>query len=303
MNRDGLRLPDFIAVGPPRTGTTWLDRVLRGHAGLPAGVKETQFFTWRYHLGLGWYAAHFRDCPPDARLGELGPWYFTSAEARTRIAHDLPQCKILITLRDPVERLYSHYKIWRQMGATKASFERVASHHKEFLSFNDYAHHIREWRRQFGDENVLVAIYEDSHSDQQGYIDRICSFVGLPKIDLATIPWQRERVQVISNMPKNHRLARRARAVKGFLHRRRWYGLAQFLNPAYTFCSGRGEQWPPLDAVTRARLRDQFRPQIEDLEALLQRDLSMWKSESSTMRPHSEDESGSHGVAGSAKAG
>ena len=70
--KDGapLRLPDFIAVGPPRTGTTWLDRVLRGHVGLPAGVKETQFFIWRYSLGIEWYAAHFRDCldPPKERV-------------------------------------------------------------------------------------------------------------------------------------------------------------------------------------------------------------------------------------------
>ncbi len=67
--RDGapLRLPDFIAVGPPRTATTWLDQVMRGHVGLPAGVKETQFFIFRYSQGIEWYAAHFRDCPANLR--------------------------------------------------------------------------------------------------------------------------------------------------------------------------------------------------------------------------------------------
>jgi hypothetical protein len=293
MNNRSLKLPDFIAVGPPRTGTTWLDRVLRGHVGLPAGTKETQFFTWRYHLGIGWYAAHFRDCRADVPIGEIAPWYFTSDDARERIAREMPHCKIIITLRDPVERFYSHYKIWRKMGATKASFDRAASHHKELLSFNDYAHHIREWRQKFGTENVLVAIYEDSQTDQQGYIDRMCAFIGIPTIDLSTIPWQSEPVQVISHMPKSRRLARRARAVKGFLDRRRAYRLAGFLMPAYNFCTGRGEKWPSLDTETRARLREQFRPQVEDLEVLLQRDLSIWKSEKLVARRGSDDESSS----------
>jgi Sulfotransferase domain len=277
MNRGSLRLPDFIAVGPPRTGTTWFDRILRGRVGLPAGTKETQFFTWRYWLGMEWYAAHFRDCPPDLPIGEIAPTYFASEEARERIARELPGCKIIVTLRDPVERFYSHYKIWRKIGATRSSLERAAERHKELLSFNNYAFHIREWQRTFGAENVLAVIYDDSATDQQGYIDRLCAFIGIPTIVLKDIPWQSEPVQVLTHAPRSHRLARRARAVKGFLERKRLYSIVDFLMPAYEFCTGRGEKWPRLDTETQARLREQFRPQVEDLETLLHRDLSAWK--------------------------
>lgn len=86
---------------------------------------------------MEWYAAHFKDCPPDLPVGEIAPAYFASVEARARIAREIPHCKIICTRRDPVERIYSHYKIWRKIGATKASFDRVVSHHKELLSFNN----------------------------------------------------------------------------------------------------------------------------------------------------------------------
>ena len=63
-NGKSLRLPDFIHVGPPRTGTTWLHEVLKGHVGLPEG-KSTRFFETEYHRGIEWYADFFKDYPPN----------------------------------------------------------------------------------------------------------------------------------------------------------------------------------------------------------------------------------------------
>src|SRR3990172_7835495 len=83
------RLPEFIGVGPPRTATTWLHKVLSGHVGLPRGVKETQFFDRHYSLGMEWYLRHFRDWPANRPCGEFSPTYFASAEARMRIAADV----------------------------------------------------------------------------------------------------------------------------------------------------------------------------------------------------------------------
>jgi hypothetical protein len=77
------RLPDFIVVGPPRTGTTWLDRVLRGHVELPADLKETQFFAWNFGLGINWYAAFFRNCDPLSLAGEIAPTYFDKPIVRS----------------------------------------------------------------------------------------------------------------------------------------------------------------------------------------------------------------------------
>ena len=79
------QLPDFIAVGPPRTATTWLDLVLRGHVSLPGETKETHFFTRNYGRGIDWYARHFRRCVGGQVVGEICPSYFVSPQARERI--------------------------------------------------------------------------------------------------------------------------------------------------------------------------------------------------------------------------
>jgi hypothetical protein len=272
-----LRLPDFIAVGPPRTGTTWLDRVLRGHVGLPAGVKETQFFIWRYSLGIKWYATHFRDCPANVPAGEVAPTYFAPPEVRDRIALHIPRCRIICTLRDPVDRLYSHYKMWRRIGVIKASFEYVAAYHRELLAHTRYAFNVRAWQEKFGRENVLVMIHEDLRVDRQEYINRLCAFIGIAPIDLSAIPWERERVREVRDAPKSHRLARRALHLRTIVGRYRLYRLAHMLVPVFDRWAGGGHEYPPLGPEMEARLRECLRPEIEELEELIQRDLSTWK--------------------------
>src|SRR5438046_10530825 len=72
-----LRLPDFLCVGPGRTGTTWLHAVLSGHVGLPRGVKETRFWGQHYDRGVEWYADHFGGCDPELPIGEACPYFAT----------------------------------------------------------------------------------------------------------------------------------------------------------------------------------------------------------------------------------
>src|SRR5689334_22589981 len=92
------RLPDFIAIGPPRTGTTWLYRALSGRVGLPRDTKETDFFSDNYGRGIEWYLDFFRDCPADLPIGEISPNYFAAPQAPDRIAASVPDCRIICTL-------------------------------------------------------------------------------------------------------------------------------------------------------------------------------------------------------------
>src|SRR6202022_2027906 len=95
-----LRLPDFIGIGPHRTGTTWLHNALQGVAVLPRGTKETRFFAGRYHKGIEWYADHFRHGAHDVPIGEFNPNFF-KAETIDRIHTHLPNCRLICTMRDP----------------------------------------------------------------------------------------------------------------------------------------------------------------------------------------------------------
>jgi len=276
---DSLKLPDFIGVGPPRTATTWLHEVLSGHVGLPEGVKETDFFVWQYSKGLEWYAAHFRNSLPDRPIGEFSPNYFVGTQTRERIAKDLPGCKIICTLRDPVERTYSHYRKMREGEYFSGSFEECLEKRPDALEWSKYATHVGAWRRLFGAERVLVLIQDDLKASPRNFLDQACDFIGIPRISLANSASQDKLVNAIPSLPRNPRLARTARIVRDRLQKRGSYGLVNLFKKTglrnFLFSGGPG--FEPIRAETDARLRQFFRSEVEALEGMLGRDLSAWK--------------------------
>jgi hypothetical protein len=282
LKRDPVlpRLPDFIAVGPPRTGTTWLERALRGHIGLPTGIKETQFFRWNYGMGLDWYQSFFRDCPAELPVGEIAPTYFDADEARERIAATIPECRIICSLRDPVARIYSQYKAWNRVGLIQGPFD-YASQRTALSASHSYAYNLRAWRKLFGDENVLAVLYDDLRTMPQAYLDSVCDFVGISRIDLATSPVGAAPVNLSERGPRHPVMARWAHALRVQLVRRRKFRLAHLIEadkPIWRFFFSSGSSYPPLENEREASLRREFRPEIEELEALLGRDLSAWKN-------------------------
>jgi sulfotransferase family protein len=277
------RLPDFIAVGPPRTATTWLDTVLRGHVGLPLRVKETHFFARNYKQGLRWYGRHFRHCLNEPVVGEICAAYFENPQARERIRSHVPSCKIVITLRDPVERLHSYYKLMRHNGRTEASFEEALVRHKQMMASSRYALHVRAWQSDFGRQNVLVVLNDDLAKDSQAYLDSITDFIGIARIDVGQAALARNKANTIEVAPRSARLARYARRCRFWLGSRRLYRTRRLLaeTGVWRFCSEGGPEFPPLDPAIRSRLRELLRPEIESLENLLARDLSKWKGATS----------------------
>ncbi len=121
------RLPEFLGIGPPRTGTTWLHNVLEGHVDLPYGVKETLYFTTFYDKGFDWYARHFRYATGERKVAEVCPYFFDTVTLE-RIKAIMPNCKFIVTMRDPVDRLYSMYKALRYSAeARRGGFEHTFS--------------------------------------------------------------------------------------------------------------------------------------------------------------------------------
>jgi sulfotransferase family protein len=278
------KLPDFIAVGPPRTGTTWLYRMLAGHVTFPPRIKETNFFSSNFSEGLAWYQSHFRDSSAGLPIGEVCPTYFDYPEARERIARLIPRCRIIVTLRDPVQRLYSHYRLLRSLGwLGPVDLTQALALHREWtgpgniLGASIYSTHLKAWLNSFGEQNLLVLLYDDLVRDRQAYLDQACAFVGIARIDLSNLASSEERVNPRETAPRSAWLARRATDFRDRLRRRRLYALSESFRPLWMLCFAGGEQFPPLDPAIESRLRNYFRSDVEQLEQLLQRDLSAWK--------------------------
>jgi hypothetical protein len=272
------QLPHVIAVGVGRAGTTWLHEALIGHVGLPGGVKETDFFLRNYANGIDWYKSFFRHCAPAPPIVEICPTYFSSAEARQRMKLHIADCRIICTFREPVARAYSHYKLMRHNVWTRACFEEVVDGSHEIAEMNRYAFNLRRWQETFGRDNVLVCLYDDLESDPQGYLDRICNFIGIPCFPLARSVVS-VRFSSFPAAPRNRRIAQNARHLRDSLRRRRAYWLDRLLERVgvWRLCFDGGEVFPPLEPALEEQLRQRFLPEVEALERLIGRDLSAWK--------------------------
>ena len=155
----------LLFVGPEKTGTSWIDKILRSAEGtcLPKSTKETYFFDRHFDRGLPWYAGQFPD--PDELLVETAPSYFFADGVPKRILETLPNAQIVVTLRDPVKRAVSHYLNLRKYGLTDAGIGDAIERFPRIVDRSIYADRLKKWLRLFGEENVHVLFYEEVIGD------------------------------------------------------------------------------------------------------------------------------------------
>ena len=130
-------LPDFLVIGVMKGGTTSFFNYLAQHPQInPPFRKEIKFFDIHYLQGLGWYRAHF---PTRFKMksgmltGEATPYYIFHPAAPERVAKVLPNVKLIVLLRNPVDRAYSHYNHMLRVGRELLPFEEAIAREAERL--------------------------------------------------------------------------------------------------------------------------------------------------------------------------
>lgn len=272
--------PEFFAVGPARTGSTWLHNVLVPHVHLPRTVKETRFFDLLYSRGMRWYEAQFGLEAKDGPLGEVAPTYFHSNQARARIKECAPDARILCTLRDPIERLYSLFRYLRFRGSNRWTFEYAATHSEEMIESARYSHYLKAWIDDFGPSNVLVTIYDDLEREPQAYLDSICDFIRIPRFALLPAHFARLNRSDKLRAPTSYLLLRSSNLMARVAFQLRLnaaFKIARRIGLRRLFF-GRGRELPPLNPLTAAALRKRLTPEIEEVERMIGRNLSAWKA-------------------------
>jgi hypothetical protein len=271
-------MPDFIGIGPGRTATTWLHDTLMGRVCLPRNIKETHFFTRNFNYGPRWYARHFEHCDLTP-VAEICPC-FAAPQAPERIAALLPDCKLICTPRDPVERAYSHYKMMCANGYARGTLEDEMRPGRPILEGGRYATYLPRWIERFGRDNVLIMLYDELRADPQAWIDRICDFMGVARIGLDKNPPRARALNSYERAPRSRMLAVAARGARVAMQNRQWNRAAEALERwgVWSWCAGGGAQHPALGAERDAKLRELYRADIDALEEIIGRDLSAWKS-------------------------
>ena len=129
-----MAMPDFLIIGTQRGGTTSLYNYLLARPQIAAATrKEVHFFDNNFHRGIPWYRAHFPsliqgDMAETIRgqrfiTGEASPYYLFHPHAPARAALVVPKAKLIVLLRNPVDRAYSHYCRMVKKGRETLSFE------------------------------------------------------------------------------------------------------------------------------------------------------------------------------------
>ncbi len=244
-----MPLPDFLIAGVPKAGTTALHAALVPHPELflPA-VKEPKFFlsdgrppraggpgdvqTYQEHV---WrqadYEALFDPAPPGARLGEATPFYLYDLDTHTRIKSLVPSARLIILLRDPVDRAHSNWThLWNAglepeadfLTACRAEERRRAAGWAAFwhyVGLGRYGEQLRHLFEHFPREQVLLLRYRDLKDAPAATLDRVCDFLGVTTGVLTSIPRENVNRHVVEDNGVNRVLRALLRTGGTFGHR------------------------------------------------------------------------------------
>lgn len=273
----GVR-PSFFVIGPPRTGTSWLHEVLKRRTLLPGPTKETRFFDIHFERGMQWYFAHFAKSKKPQRMGEVAPTYFASAEARERIAR-IPDAKVICIFRNPVDRVISLYRLKRAYGMTPWSFEEAIQRDSELTDTGKYATTLKLWQSALGNDRVLATVYEDLRDQAQTYMDALVDYIGIPRFKLTRAQARHVHASEPLTEPRNYYCTHIATCIADGLKARRLDFFVQAVKSSrlLSLFLGGGAAFPEVPESEKLKLYELFRPEIEELETLLNRDLSSWK--------------------------
>jgi hypothetical protein len=224
--------PGFLVVGAQRCGTTSMMKTLAQHPSVVPAVfhKGVHYFDVNHHRGLEWYVGHFpteraarRAGGAAAVTGESSPYYMFHPLAPGRIAADLPGVRIIVLLRDPVERAYSAYTHERARGFEAEAFAdalelepvRLAgeveklradpgydSHHwrhNAYVTRGQYIEQLEHLEAVFGRDRLSVVDSQDFFDDPAPVFAEVERFLGLPAA--TGIQFERHNARPRSPMP------------------------------------------------------------------------------------------------------
>jgi hypothetical protein len=233
-----VTLPDFFIAGAPKAGTTALHAALARHPSLfMSAVKEPKFFltdgppprrggpgdarTYREHI---WrreeYERLFAQAPEGVLRGESTPFYLYRQDAHARIRSLVPHARLIVVLRDPIERAHSNWThLWSAglepvgdiVAACAEEDRRIAAGWADFwhyLALGRYGQQLEHLYRVFPPRQVILLRYHELIDSPALILDRICAFLGVETGVLSQVP--RENVTAHPAPTRRHRALSRA---------------------------------------------------------------------------------------------
>ncbi len=226
-----MTLPNFIIAGATRSGTSSLHVYLRKHPDVyMPEKKELNYFNnnEEYNKGIDYYRKHFEQYNGETAVGEATPMYMEKGivyhssgqygfqegnDAIERIAHDLHNCRIIISVRNPVDRIFSMY--WKNFYQGKLRYTlhhylKMEIHGKTtclsspfcFLYRNKYDIHLSNIYNYIKKENVLILFFEEWINNTNETMKTICKFLNVSYINKFNFFEKINKINIYKNNDK-----------------------------------------------------------------------------------------------------
>jgi len=280
--------PQLFVIGAAKAGTTSLYHYCNQHPHIfMSPIKETNFFarpSKRFSSpvknideakfpikSLQQYQSLFAEAG-DARVcGEASPLYLETPQTARRIKEQNPSAKFVAILRDPVDRAYSDYLMGRRYGEYKGGLNDAMQWNSHFVQVGRYAHNLRPFLKEFPRKNFRFFRYENLKSDPAGMMRELYQFLDVdptftPDFSVAHNPGGTPRSSTVNRLLINQALRRTFRRMSpAWLRELRLLLVKRNLGPA-----------PDLPTSIRNELREYYKDDIQELEKILETDLSDW---------------------------
>lgn len=285
---------DFIGIGVPRSGTTWVYECLKEHPEVCfSDDKETGFFRKKNMFNnINNYQKHFKHCIDGQIRGEFDTKYFSSENTATKIKETFPNVKLIIIFRNPTEVVSSYYQMRHKRGRpVGGSFSKVIREQGNiFLKQGMYANHLNKYLQFFDKKQLYIGFYDDLVQDSKIFIKEIYLFLN---IDSTFIPTYiaKKRNYLGSSTVRYPRIIKLMFLIDSKVYHLKFFRvlfplLKKFhihtLKNNFIYYLKRKESSVNTETVNiteedKDYLYTLFKEQISQLEDITDRDLSSWK--------------------------
>ncbi len=206
-NLEALSQPDFIIIGVMKGGTTSLYSYITQHPQVLPGIKkEIHFWSFNFHRGVDWYRAHFPSVsdPKKFLTGEASTTYFDAEYAPCRLFNFFPKIKLIVIMRNPIDRAISHYyhqvclkREFRSCEvALNSQLEKLIkipnpnywNYAGDYIASGVYVEFIKRWLAIFPREQLLILNSEDFYREPATTMNQVFNFLGLPDYQMPDYP-------------------------------------------------------------------------------------------------------------------
>lgn len=283
-----MRHVDIFHIGPQKSATTWLYYCLKEHPEVGLPPKDSiHYYDMLYHKGAQWYAHHFDHLTPDLKIVDPTPSYFRSRLAPMRIANDFPEAKIVLCLRNPIERAFSHYWHEKKKMRFNYKFSEVLENYDLYSSWIEtgfYSRFIGNYLGVFHREQILCQIFDNLVKDAHGFLNELLKFIEVSTDFEPTVLNQKintARAMETATVVRSKNVLRSLLKSAGLLDLvYRFTGiLRSFRNAANSNGGdGRMENLSDQPEFLLDELRRIYTPEIDLVEDLMSIDLKHWKA-------------------------